>query len=82
MSMKSNYQDKTLRVAFPVRLKSIAYEPTNINFDYEYIFLENIFSPLVEISASGSVEPGVAEKVEWAGDELKLIIRENLKKIS
>jgi len=82
MSMKSNYQDKTLRVAFPVRLKSIAYEPTNINFDYEYIFLENIFSPLVEISASGSVEPGVAEKVEWAGDELKLIIRENLKTIS
>ncbi|MBL7557084.1 MAG: hypothetical protein JNM24_14765 [Bdellovibrionaceae bacterium] len=82
VSMKSNYQDKTLRVAFPVRLKTSAYEPTNINFDYEYIFLENIFSPLVEISASGSVEPGVAEKVEWAGDELKLIIRENLKTIS
>lgn len=82
VSMKVQQQNKTLRVAFPVRLKVAAYEPTNINFDYEYIFLENIFSPLVEISASGSVEPGVAEKVEWIGDELKLTIRDSLKTIS
>lgn len=82
VSMKVQQQNKTLRVAFPVRLKSTAYEPTNINFDYEYIFLENIYSPLVEISASGSVEPGVAEKVEWIGDELKLTIRDSLKTIS
>ncbi|MCK6598817.1 MAG: hypothetical protein L6Q37_10670 [Bdellovibrionaceae bacterium] len=82
VSMKVQQQNKTLRVAFPMRLKSTAYEPTNINFDYEYIFLENIYSPLVEISASGSVEPGVAEKVEWIGDELKLTIRDSLKTIS
>ena len=82
VSMKSNEHNKTLRVAFPVRLKSTAYEPTNINFDYEYIFLENVFSPLVEISANGSVEKGVADKVEWSGDELKLTIRDNLKTIS
>lgn len=80
--MKTTSPSKTLRVAFPVRLKATAYEPTNINLDYEYIFLENIFSPLVEILADGSIEPGVAEKVDWVGDELRLTIRKNLKTIS
>lgn len=80
--MKNATSNKTLRVAFPVRLKAISYEPTNINLDYEYIFLENVFSPLVEILADGSVEPGVAEKVDWIGDELRLTIRKNLKTIS
>lgn len=80
--MKNAKPNKTLRVAFPVRLKATAYEPTNINLDYEYIFLENVFSPLVEILADGSVAPGVAEKVDWVGDELRLSIRKNLKTIS
>ena len=80
--MRNTHKDKTLRVAFPVKLKATAYEPTNINLDYEYIFLENVFSPLVEISKDGSVEPGVAEKVDWVGDELKLTVRKNLKTIS
>ena len=80
--MKTASPNKTLRVAFPVRLKATAYEPTNINLDYEYIFLENVFSPLVEILADGSVEPGVAEKVDWLGDELRLKIRKSLKTIS
>jgi MarR-like DNA-binding transcriptional regulator SgrR of sgrS sRNA len=70
---------KTLRVAFPVRQPASSYEPTNIKSAYEYIFLENIFSPLVEVSANGSIEPGVAEKAEWVGDELRLTIRKNLK---
>lgn len=82
LSMRNTHKDKTLRVAFPVKLKATAYEPTNINLDYEYIFLENVFSPLVEISKDGSIEPGVAEKVDWVGDELKLTIRKNLKTIS
>ena len=82
LSMKSINRNRTLRVAFPVKLKATAYEPTNINLDYEYIFLENVFSPLVEISKDGSIEPGVAEKVDWDGDELKLTIRKNLKTIS
>lgn len=80
--MKTVSPNKTLRVAFPVRLKATSYEPTNINLDYEYIFLENVFSPLVEILADGSVEPGVAEKVDWVGDELRLTIRKTLKTIS
>lgn len=82
LSMKSVNKDRTLRVAFPVKLKATAYEPTNISLDYEYIFLENVFSPLVEISKDGSIEPGVAEKVDWVGDELRLTIRKNLKTIS
>lgn len=82
LSMKSVNKDRTLRVAFPVKLQAMAYEPTNINLDYEYIFLENVFSPLVEISKDGSIEPGVAEKVDWVGDELRLTIRKNLKTIS
>src|SRR5687768_10857304 len=81
-SMRNVNKDRTLRVAFPVKLNASAFEPTNINLDYEYIFLENVFSPLVEISKNGSIEPGVAEKVDWVGDELMLTIRKNLKTIS
>jgi len=80
--MENKQHNKTLRVAFPVRLKATAYEPTSISLDYEYIFLENTLSPLVEITADGSIEPGVAEKVDWVGDELKLTIRKNLKTFS
>ncbi|MBL7670304.1 MAG: hypothetical protein JNM39_07440 [Bdellovibrionaceae bacterium] len=82
LSMKNTTKDRTLRVAFPVKLKATAYEPNNINLDYEYIFLENVFSPLVEISKDGSIESGVAEKVDWVGDDLMLTIRKNLKTIS
>ncbi len=80
--MKSTNKERTLRVAFPVKLKAAAYEPTNINLDHEYIFLENVFSPLVEISKDGSIESGVAEKMDWIGDELKLTIRKTLKTAS
>ncbi len=80
--MGNEQQNKTLKVAFPVRLKATAYEPTSISLDYEYIFLENVLSPLVEILADGSIEPGVAEKVDWVGDELKLSIRKSLKTFS
>lgn len=81
--MNSSRSDsKILKVAFPSKENMTKYEPTNINLDYEYIFLENIFSPLVEMNKFGHVEPGVAEKIDWMGDELKLTIRSNLKTIS
>lgn len=70
---------RVLRVAFPTKFKSTDYEPTKISLDFEYIFLENIYSPLVEMSKDGTVEQGVAEKIQWVGDELKLTIRKNLK---
>jgi len=74
--MTNKTGDRTLRVAFPESRKVTEYEPTRIAYDYEYIFLENVFSPLVEMDAKGSVQPGVAEKAEWIGNELKLTIRE------
>ncbi|MBL7545523.1 MAG: hypothetical protein JNL11_17015 [Bdellovibrionaceae bacterium] len=82
ITMNKNKDSNHLKVAFPVRFLVSAYEPTAIKFDFEYIFLENVFSPLVEISANGTIEPGVAEKVDWIGDELKLTIRKDLKTIS
>lgn len=76
---KTDLSDRTLRVAFPATLKATDYEPTNINLDYEYVFLENVFSPLVEMDAKGVIQPGVAEKAEWIGDELRFTIRKGLK---
>lgn len=72
----------TLRVAFPDSHPVNEYEPTKIHLAPEYIFLENIFSPLVEMSNKGEVKPGIAEKFEWQGNDLILHIRENLKTIS
>lgn len=79
--MQNSQSDRVLRVAYPSALNVTAYEPTRINIDYEYHFLRNIYSPLVEISKDGSIEPGIAEKIEWSGKKLKLTIRSNLKTI-
>lgn len=81
-TMKKHHEDKILKVAFPSNKKVDEYEPTKIALDYEYIFLENVFSPLFEMSEKGNVESGVAEKAEWIGDELKLQIRKSLKTAS
>lgn len=77
MAQTSN--SKTLKVAFPRSKKASEYDPIKIALDFEYIFLENIYSPLLEMSVRGTVESGVAESAEWVGDELKLKIRKNLK---
>ena len=80
--MNSNNEFSTLKVAFPSSQKIEKYEPTQISLDYEYILLENIYSPLVEINRDGFIESGVAEKYEWVGDELKLTIRKSLSTLS
>lgn len=72
----------TLRVAFPYAKGATAYEPARIHLAPEYIFLENVFSPLVEMSAKGEVAPGVASSYRWVGNELRLKIRNDLKTIS
>ncbi len=77
--MNTKNISQNLRVAFPVTKKVTEYEPTSISLGHEYIFLENVFSPLVEVTKDGQIEAGVAEKIEWIGDELKLTIRDNLK---
>ena len=79
---KNNVEPNMLRVAFPSANTVDKYEPTGIQFDFEYIFLENVFSPLVEMNKDGHVEPGVAEQIDWLGNELKLTIRSSLKTIS
>lgn len=77
--MNNEKVSKTLKVAFPAKQEILTYEPTNIRLGHEYIFLENVFSPLVELDNDGNPIAGVAEKIEWDGDWLKLTIRSNLK---
>lgn len=78
---QSGIQDvhSLLRVAFPLDRAVTEYEPTNISIASEYIFLENVFSPLVEMSESGAITPGVAETIHWENDKLILTIRKDLK---
>lgn len=72
----------TLRVAFPYSAPAKFYEPTRIHLAPEYIFLENTFSPLVELSPKdGSIQKGLAEKWSWHGDELRFEMRKNLRTI-
>lgn len=80
--MSNDAKNKTLRIAFPSKRKAIEYEPTRIHLGYEYIFLENLFSTLVEMDNKGSIQAGLADKVDWIGDELRLKIRSNLKTAS
>lgn len=68
-----------LRVAFPSNSSSKVYEPTRIHLAPEYIFLENIYSPLVELSPEdATIRSGIAEKWEWKNDELHFFIRNDL----
>lgn len=72
-----------LRVAFPYKRPVSAYEPTKIHLAPEYIFLENTYSPLVELSAdNGAPMAGIAESFKWVNNELHLKIRENLTTVS
>ncbi|POB14822.1 ABC transporter substrate-binding protein [Halobacteriovorax sp. DA5] len=76
--------DMKLRVAFPYDKPASHYEPTRIHLGPEYIFLENIYSPLVELSnANGQPIGGVAEKFQWDENtnEYFLHIRKGLKTI-
>ncbi len=83
LMFKSNHLEssaqKHLRVAFPLNKKVTDYEPTNITIAAEYIFLENVFSPLVQLNESGAIVPGVAKTIKWDEDKLILSIREDLK---
>ena len=73
-------KDMTLRVAFPYDKPLSVYEPTRIHYAPEYILLENIYSPLIELHPeNGEPVPGVADRFEWVGNELHFHIRENLK---
>ena len=67
---------EVLRVSFPNNVSASSYEPTRIHLAPEYIFLENIYSPLVELSPEdASIRSGLAEKWQWENDELRFFIR-------
>jgi MarR-like DNA-binding transcriptional regulator SgrR of sgrS sRNA len=75
-------QSSDLRVAFPYDKPARFYEPTRIHLAPEYIFLENTFSPLVELSPKdAAIKPGIAESWSWDGSELRLKIRDGLKTV-
>lgn len=81
LSNKENSNMK-LRVAFPYNKSVDAYEPTKIHLAPEYIFLENIYSPLIELSKdNGTPVAGLAESFKWINGELHLKIRESAKTI-
>ena len=70
-------------MAFPASKSALNYEPTKIHLGHEYIFLENIYSPLVEIDPKdGKMIPGLAKSYEWNGDDLALDIRTDSRTIS
>lgn len=81
----SIFSDKTadagvLRVAFPYAQPAKTYEPTKIYLGPQYIFLQNTFSPLVEMSPKDAeITGGVAEEFNWVGSDLHLKIRHDLK---
>lgn len=78
-----NESTKELRVAFPAAKSALNYEPTKIHLGHEYIFLENVFSPLFEINPKdGQIGSGLAQSYEWHGDDLILTIRDNSKTVS
>jgi len=73
-------KDMTLRVAFPYDKPLSVYEPTRIHYAPEYILLENIYSPLIELHPeNGEPVLGIADRFEWIGKELHFHIRDNLK---
>lgn len=78
----SEKMNMRLRVAFPYNKPVEAYEPTKIHLAPEYIFLENIYSPLIELSKdNGTPVAGLAESFEWKNGELHLKVRKNIKTI-
>ena len=75
-------REGSLRVAFPNNSGVDAYEPTQIHFSDEYVFLESIYSPLVELSdEQGAPISSVAKEFYWQGRELHFVIRDDLQTI-
>jgi hypothetical protein len=80
--MPTHSSDRTLYVASPMNRPADGYDPAKIYNAVEYVFLENIYSTLVEFSPSGELVPGIAESFGWVQNELVLNIRKDLKTAS
>lgn len=70
-----------LRVAFPRVSPSTDYDPSEIKIDSDYIFLENIFSPLVEFDEYGDLTSGIAEQFFVEPGKIKFVIRQGIETI-
>ena len=74
-----NTPTDTLRVAFPYKKKATEYDPIKIQLAPDYIFLENIFSTLIELSKDkGAPTSSIAKSFSWIGNELHFEIRDDL----
>jgi len=75
--MKNN--DLTLKImAFKNIRKPSDFDPAKIHFAPEYLYLENIYSPLVEYNVNGELVSGVAKNFRWEGNQAIFEIREDL----
>jgi len=70
-----------LNAAFLKYLSATAYDPAKIQFAPEYIFLENIYSTLIETDTGGETVSGLAERFVWKGPELHFTMRPDLKTV-
>lgn len=59
---QSQKDGHTLTIAFSSQKKASRYEPTDIQFLYEYLFLDNIYSTLIQTDTLGQTRPEIAEK--------------------
>lgn len=66
---------KELRVSFPISIDLERLDPVHIRLAPEYIFLENVFSPLVEFDQKGKLVSGIASEFGWSGNRLVFKIR-------
>lgn len=55
-----------------------AYDPADPRDNSDFFYLENLFSPLVEYSASGALVSGAAESFYWKGGEARFRLRDGL----
>ena len=61
---------QNFRVANSLTQSSASLDPANIRTIYEYVFIENLFSRLVEYNKKNELVPGVASSFYWKDGRL------------
>lgn len=64
----------------PISLEEV--DPAKIVYSHQYILLENLYRPLVEMDVNGQIVPGIASKFEFDGNKLIFTFREGAKTAS
>lgn len=68
-----------LKVFFSSTGTVAGYDPADVRNSREYFLLENLYSPLLEYSASSNLISGAAASFEWSGGEARFRMRPGLK---